>query len=169
MVAHIIDITGQRFGRLVVAELLEKRGKGGAVYFLCKCDCGNQCARVGSKLKNNGGGSCGCLQKEIASRHNTIHGHTAPKTSPTYRSWLNMKQRILNPKHHKFKEYGGRGLTIDQRWLVFKNFLADMGERPIGTTIHRKNNDVGYNKENCCWATSVEQNRQRRGVTYQSR
>lgn len=68
-----------------------------------------------------------------------------------------MKERCLNPKHKAYKAYGGRGITVCKRWLVFENFLEDMGERPEGKTLDRKDNDKGYTKSNCRWATKEEQ------------
>jgi hypothetical protein len=89
------------------------------------------------------------------------HGHTwsVPNkgASPTHRSWQGMKQRCLNPKHVAYARYGGRGIKIDSRWLRFENFLVDMGVRPEGKTLNRKDNDGDYTKDNCNWATDEEQ------------
>ena len=75
-----------------------------------------------------------------------------------YELWQQMKQRCLNSRHPSFGHYGGRGITIDPAWMVFKNFLADMGRRPSPElTLERKDNDMGYSKGNCCWATRGEQ------------
>lgn len=85
--------------------------------------------------------------------------------TPTYRSWENMKQRCLNPRCPKHPRYGGRGIAIDPRWLGprgFQHFLADMGERPPGTTLDRVKNDRGYSKRNCRWATPAQQAQNRR-------
>ena len=90
------------------------------------------------------------------------HGMTG---TPTYNSWFGMIQRCTNPKQPTFKDYGGRGVTICHRWLRFENFLADMGIRPEGKTLDRKNNAGGYEPSNCRWATHKEQceNRRARG------
>jgi hypothetical protein len=78
----------------------------------------------------------------------------------TYNSWANMKQRCNNPHNHKYKDYGGKGITYDPRWELFINFLEDMGERPKGTTLDRYPNKTGdYCKDNCRWATPIEQAR----------
>ena len=94
------------------------------------------------------------------------HGHNAPKSngvSPTYNTWHAMKKRCTNPNHKSYKYYGGRGISICERWNDFEKFLEDMGERPDGLTIERVNNDLDYNKENCVWATGSEQQRNKRG------
>lgn len=77
-----------------------------------------------------------------------------------------MKKRCLNPGHRNFKDYGGRGITVCERWMTFDNFLADMGERPDGLSLDRINNNAGYSSENCRWATLVEQNCNRRNNTW---
>lgn len=79
-------------------------------------------------------------------------------SSPTYRSWRSMKTRCLNKNHNYYWRYGGRGITICKRWLhSFENFLADMGERPDGLTLDRKNNNGNYTPKNCFWATRKHQ------------
>ena len=89
------------------------------------------------------------------------HGHTANMTkTPEYRAWNDLKQRCLNPKNKSYHNYGGRGITVCDRWQGengYNNFIQDMGPRPEGTSIDRINNDLGYFPANCRWATQEEQ------------
>jgi hypothetical protein len=95
------------------------------------------------------------------------HGHASRgKKSPTYFSWASMRRRCTLKSHRQYKDYGGRGITVCARWMVFANFLADMGERPIGKTIDRIDGDKGYEPSNCKWSTRLEQNQKRRGNVY---
>lgn len=79
------------------------------------------------------------------------------KRNVTYDTWRNMKMRCTDPKHLRYCDYGGKGVTFEPRWLEFKNFLADMGERPLGLTLERLDNNKGYSKNNCEWATTTKQ------------
>ena len=163
MAAHNkLDLRGKKFGRLVVLEDSRKR-KSRRVLWNCICDCGNK-VRISSKcLRNGHSQSCGCLKLEILIKRTTKHGHgRARKQTATYRSWLGMKTRCLNPKVECYKHYGGRGITICERWMKFENFLEDMGEKPKDLTIERLNNKDGYSPENCIWATMEIQTRNKR-------
>ena len=101
---------------------------------------------------------------------NTTHGH-APIGAPsrTYKSWRAMHDRCRQPSHQQYKDYGGRGVTVCKRWFKFENFLADMGERPAGMSIDRKNNAGNYSKRNCRWATRKEQARNSSVTKYLTR
>lgn len=91
------------------------------------------------------------------------HGHaTRNFRSRTYTTWANMIARCTKPSNHRYEDYGGRGIKVCKRWMVFSNFLADMGAKPVGLTIDRENNDGNYEPGNCYWATNKEQKRHRR-------
>lgn len=101
-------------------------------------------------------------------RFKPTHGHTSSRggktvVSPTYQTWNRMKDRVLNPNHEAYASYGGRGVKVCDRWLnSFENFLVDMGERPQGTSIERRDNNGNYEPDNCYWATSKQQGRNKR-------
>ena len=96
-----------------------------------------------------------------------LHGHAhRGKRTSTYQIWEGIKKRCLSPKCKAFKNYGGRGITICERWLKFENFLLDMGERPIGLCIERIDNNKGYYPENCCWIDRFQQTKNRRNTRF---
>jgi hypothetical protein len=105
--------------------------------------------------------SCGCLN---GGRFQAVHGHSSStgKHSPTYFSWIKMKERCLTPSHEAYARYGGAGVTIVPEWMTFENFLADMGERPKGTTLGRILDMGNYEKGNVFWQTWGEQGLSRR-------
>lgn len=118
------------------------------------CDCGVQKQTRVDSLQRGASVSCGCKKRE----HNFRHGHRRMGTQdPTYASWDGAVQRCTNPNHPTWEYYGGRGITIDPDWLVFENFLRDMGQRPPGLTLERKDVNAGYSKSNCIWATQSDQ------------
>jgi hypothetical protein len=158
------NLTGQRFGRWSVIGF-SHIGKFDRSYWSCRCDCGTERVVVAQRLKEGGSKSCGCLAREVTVALKTTHGHNrVSKRTSEYNSWVGMINRCTNPKHRSFKEYGGRGIKVCKRWRrSFAAFLEDMGPRPTPQhTIDRKNNDGGYTKRNCRWATRSQQNLNRR-------
>lgn len=148
---------GLRFGRLIVL-CEETIRQGGRVMWRCQCDCGQSSVVDGSALRNGNTSSCGCGRREVSANNAFKHGGVG---SPTYSVWESMKKRCFDPRQKSYKDYGGRGIRVCDRWMSFIHFLADMGERPSGMWIDRINNDKGYEPGNCRWATPAEQQRNR--------
>lgn len=160
---------GDRFGRWTALEKTERRsfpcGKD-QIFHECRCDCGT-IQMVGSyKLRIGHSRSCGCLQAEVTIERSLKHGFSRNSRNgrtKIYRAWCNMINRCTNPNVPHYDNYGGRGITVCERWLSsFENFLEDMGEPPPTHTIDRLDNDKGYFKENCAWRTPKEQANNRR-------
>ena len=141
---------GDKYNFLTAIKFDHMDGHGNA-YWLFKCDCGNESVAQVNNVKRGAVKSCGCLLKKI----HITHGMT---NTFEYNAWHHMKQRCINKSNHAYKNYGGRGITICKRWLNFENFYKDMGKRPRGMSLDRVDNNKGYYKENCRWATVVEQN-----------
>ena len=153
---HKKDMIG-RWGRwTVVAFAGMERGHA---RWLARCDCGTERVVVGSELRRGNSTSCGCYAAENNRRKNRTHGQAQNgHESPTYHSWVSMKTRCFNSKCPQYYRYGGRGITVCDRWKgSFENFLADMGPRPAGKTIDRIDGTRGYAPDNCRWATPKEQ------------
>ena len=152
------DITGKKFGRWTAIK--EDRIAVHEVHWICQCECGVTRHIPRARLLSGESRSCGCLRNEHVSAAKTTHGGTR-KSGPQkeYGVWRAMIQRCTSEKCSAFKNYGGRGITVCQRWLEsFPNFYEDMGMRPnSGMCLERKNNDLGYSKENCIWATRTSQ------------
>lgn len=127
-----------------------------------RCDCGGTKEVLRQNLLRTR--SCGCLHSETTTTRNrarATHGHSRPR-SPEYLSWTAMRGRCLNPRNPAYESYGGRGITICERWNSFENFLDDMGPRLKAESIDRIDSDKGYYPENCRWADWVTQNDSRR-------
>lgn len=163
----IIDLTGQRFGRLTVTRREGSDPVSQQKLWLCACDCGGTALRTGNVLKRGGQSSCGCVMSDLkrGNSYSKKHGHAGPSgtRSGEYVSWSSMIQRCTNPKNRSFKNYGGRGVTVCSEWLAsFDQFLADMGSRPDGYSLDRIKSDKGYEPTNCRWASEETQQNNRR-------
>lgn len=144
------DLLGQVFGKLTVIG--EESGRQhGQVRWKCRCDCGNIRIVLAGNLRSKTTNSCGCGKGESNIRTKTTHGMAGTRF---YRIWTGAKDRTTNPKSKYWDRYGGRGITFDSSWLHFENFYKDMySSYEDSLTLDRIENDKGYNKGNCRWAT----------------
>jgi hypothetical protein len=150
------SLVGQPFEQLtVVAELNSTTGQ--LQGHVCECTCGSVIlVRWTGNLTSGNSTSCGSCNR-------TKHGHAVPK-SRTYTAWQQMWSRCTWPSHASYKNYGGKGIAVCERWKTFEAFLEDMGECPPGLTLERRDNARGYYKSNCRWATMREQQRNKSTV-----
>lgn len=153
------NVRGERFGRLVAMEPVYI-DSWKQVFWRCKCDCGAIKDIRGKHLWSGKIKSCGCFRVENSRTAFTKHGYARKnQISPTFASWSSMIDRCRNRNNNAYDRYGGRGITVCDRWKKFENFLADMGERPAQLTLERRDNDKGYSPDNCYWATYKQQGR----------
>ncbi len=163
--SRFLDLTGEPFDRLTVVEYagykVKPCGKK-SHYWWCQCVCGKVGVLVSrSDLRTGDVGSCGCLRAEVTGARNRTHGES--RRSREYGVWSNMLTRCRNANSEAYPDYGGRGITVCDRWLVFENFLADVGRAPSRRhSLDRLNNDKGYESGNCAWRTQKQQCRNRR-------
>jgi hypothetical protein len=163
-----LDLSGKRVFRLIVTDEFEKRGI--KIYWKCLCDCGVSKWVRADHLSSFSTTSCGCWRKDsgfLRGSESVKHGELvgiATMESDEYRVWTHMKQRCFNPNHKSYLYYGGRGITVCDRWKnSFAAFLEDMGRRPEGLSIDRfPDNNVNYEPGNCRWATASQQNANKR-------
>jgi hypothetical protein len=167
------DITGQRFGRLVVVGPDHWDSGCKKWFWKCRCDCGEESIANGYLLRHGDTRSCGCLRQQILAQ-GRVAGIAASRSkttaqgyvgTPTYRTWWSMLGRCFSPSAGNYQYYGGRGITVCERWRDFRNFLADMGPRPDGMSIDRVDVNGNYEPGNCRWATAKDQHRNRRPLS----
>lgn len=182
--AKVKDISGKRYGRLVVLGLSESQGFHHKRWD-CICDCGQSAPSVCvSALRNGRKRSCGCLLQERYASMSTEpafvaqrisrpkHGHASVQKSPEYSVWVNMKARCNNQNSTYYHAYGARGIRVCSEWNEsFEAFLRDMGPRPSRRyQIDRTDNSRGYEPGNCTWVLPAENSRntrRNRVVSYQ--
>ena len=165
---NFIDLSGQRFGRLIVLHRVEdKIGNGGRrkVQYLCKCDCGQTKIIIGESLRSGRTISCGCYASESIKKRSTKHGKRYERI---YSIFCDMKKRCYNKKDKRYSSYGGRGITICDEWLndfnSFYDWSMEHGYRE-DLTIDRIDNDGNYEPLNCQWITRSE-NSTKRNIEY---
>ncbi len=149
-----------KFNRLTVIGIDKEKHR-----FICKCVCGKIVSPRKYELMNGNTQSCGCLRIEMLRSRVLRHGACINrKINKTWRVWASMRERCLHKKCKDYPSYGGRGITVYEKWNTFENFLLDMGECPAGLTLDRIDNNKGYEPGNCRWVTHIEQMRNRRPV-----
>ena len=150
----LIDLTGKKFGRLTVI------GRAHGKHWSAICDCGGTAVSSGQSLREGKTKSCGCLGKEQLAEGRTKHSGSK---RPEYKLWSGIIQRCTNPNNKHYRNYGGRGISVCDRWKDFANFFSDIGARPSKElTIDRTNNDGNYEPGNVRWATRKQQQNNRR-------
>ena len=163
-----LDLAGSRIGRLTVISKAEP--KNGRSRWFCRCDCGRNAIICTASLRRpqrrtSQITSCGCVRDEKTGALRRTHGASSP---PEYKIWAGIVKRCYQKTAEVYAKYGARGITMSPQWREdFEAFLRDMGPRPSPKmTVERNDNDGPYCKENCRWATSFEQQRNRQATIY---
>lgn len=150
-----VDITGKLINRLTIVSCAGMK----PVRWLCRCDCGNELIVKTGYLNSGNTKSCGCLNRDAARSRVLRHGKHG---TSEYNIWQQMRYRCGNSNHPHYRNYGGRGIRVCDRWQSFDSFYADMGPRPLGLSLDRIDNDGNYELTNCRWATRSQQNKNQR-------
>lgn len=151
------NLEGMRFGKLTVIGY-SHTGKAWRSFWKCFCDCGKKVVVAGRHLSSKKTLSCGCMRTELLRKEKTTHGKSG---TPTYNVWCSMIRRCRDPTVIGYHRWGGRGISVCERWLKFENFFDDMGHKPKNKSLDRINNDGHYEPSNCRWATRLQQTKNR--------
>lgn len=147
------NLANQKFNMLTVIAF-SGRDKHGLRLWQCKCDCGNIKVILECNFATGGTKSCGCNTKNYRAKASTTHGKSNTRT---YRIWVGMLSRCRDKGRREYKFYGGRGISVCERWYKFENFILDMGECPSKLEIDRIDTNGNYEKSNCRWASRLIQ------------
>jgi hypothetical protein len=145
-----IDLTRKKFGRWTVLSR-DRNAPAGQARWRCRCKCGTERTITGQALRTRNSRSCGCLNRELVIKQSTKHGHATGGISSTYHTWAGMIARCSSPANDAYADYGGRGIRVCERWSDFRKFLKDMGTKPSGKCLRRRDRDGGFASANCYW------------------